>query len=88
MNTKSYYPSLVGVGLLADSQYITLYHFYVLFIVLPDLPLPTYIPTPLESTIRGCEELKTETNRLLNTSDPQLCTQITKALSSVDTSFL
>lgn len=96
---KDYYPSLAGVGLLADSKLIVQYFINILFLlllifvifcfpVLPDLPLPTYLPTPLEATVLGQGELRNESRRLLNSTDPQLYSQITKALSTVDTSFL
>lgn len=97
---KDYYPSLAGVGLLADSKliiqdfinvlffYCLFFLFFLFFPVLPDLPLPTYLPTPLEATVLGQGELRNESRRLLNSTDPQLYSQITKALSSVDTSFL
>ena len=89
---SEHYSSMVGVGLLADSKYTILLHFISLFFfffpVLPDLPLPTYHPTPLEATVLGNGELKSENRRVLSHTDPQLCSQISKTLQSVDINFL
>lgn len=59
-----------------------------LLAVLADLPMPTHMPTPLERCVRGELPLSDESHTLLSTTEPGLCNKITKALLSVDTSFL
>lgn len=60
----------------------------VIFIVLSDLPLPSPIPTPLESLVTGNGQMKPEALHVLNNCDPNLCAQIAKSLKCADTSFL
>lgn len=62
-----------------------------LLIVLPDLPLPSHLPTKLETAIYAGTPLHDigEINKLLNhEQDPLVIQQITSALSEVDTGFL
>ena len=56
--------------------------------VLADLPLPSHMPTPMELSVRGAAVLSPESCKILDTTEPGLCNKITKALLSVDTSFL
>lgn len=56
--------------------------------VLADLPLPAHIPTPVERISLGQTELSSDSRKLLSTTDPELCSKITQALLSVDSSFL
>lgn len=56
--------------------------------VLADLPLPTPLPTPLEETVLGTKGISPESKKILDSANPTLCSRITEALLSVDTSFL
>ena len=56
--------------------------------VLADLPLPTHLPTPMEQHTLGKMGLKGDSTKWLNNVDPALCTKISQALMSVDSSFL
>lgn len=56
--------------------------------VLADLPMPSHVPTPMERSVRGEMPLSAESHKVLSTAEPGLCNKITKALLSVDTSFL
>ncbi|CAI8012870.1 Nipped-B-like protein A [Geodia barretti] len=71
---RDFFTSLVGTAPVAD--------------LLADLPMPTHMPTPLERCVRGELPLSPESRKLLSTAEPGLCNKITKALLSVDTSFL
>ena len=50
--------------------------------------MPSHMPTPMERSVRGEIPLSAESHKILNTTEPVLCNKITKALLSVDTSFL
>lgn len=93
---RAYYTSLVGVGLLADSELTTspvqaclsVWLCVFCYAVLPDLPLPTYTPTALEQTVLGHSKLGSENGALLKSTNSDLCAQMRAALASVDTSFM
>ena len=59
--------------------------------MLPDLPLPSHLPTKLETAIHTGTPIHDigEVNKLLNhEQDPLVIQQIVSALSGVDTGFL
>jgi len=56
--------------------------------VLTDLPLPTHFPTPMEQQTLGKMGLKGDSAKWLNNVDPALCSKISQALMTVDSSFL
>ena len=56
--------------------------------VLSDLPLPSPLPTPIEQCVMGTKELSMEARKLLDNTNPTICSKITEALLQVDASFL
>ena len=56
--------------------------------VLADLPLPSPLPTPLEEIVQGTRKISNESKKLLDSTNPVLCSRITEALLSADISFL
>lgn len=56
--------------------------------VLPDLPLPSHLPTSLESSILYPSPLRDDTKKILNTASTPVSQRIAAALSKVNLDFL
>ena len=57
--------------------------------VLMDLPLPAALPTETEqSSIGGTKILSAESRRLLENTNPTVCSKVAEALLSVDMDFV
>ena len=56
--------------------------------VLPDLPLPSHLPTSLESSILYPTPLRDDTKKILNTASTAVSQRIAAALGKVNLDFL
>ena len=74
------------IALLMITIFYLTYHLCT--VVLADLPLPSALPTPLEATVLGKKKISDESKKLLESTNPVLCSRITEALLATDISFL